>query len=213
MAAGHKIRDQVFESSPASVTDTHEHFDCVVIGGGISGLAAALFFARTAGPNKTCLVLDNHPIFGGEAKRNEFVVDGERLIAHQGSAVFFPPFPNTFLADFYGSLGIDWRKFQYQSWAGKRPEMPLGLTPYMEGGKNSGFYFGAKFGHTPGMWMVDPFGKKLEGAPISAQARRELLRMNEIDSSAQGKGDQPKEHGDNISRRLDSISLEQHMME
>jgi len=37
------------------------------------------------------LVIDNHPIFGGEAKRNEFLVDGQRLTAHQGSAIFLVP--------------------------------------------------------------------------------------------------------------------------
>jgi len=44
-------------------------------------------FLKEAGPRKNVLVLENHPIFGGEAKRNEFEVDGKRLIAHQGSAV------------------------------------------------------------------------------------------------------------------------------
>ena len=78
---------------PPAMIDTGEIFDCVVVGGGISGLAAALIFQRHAGSGKTCLVLDNHPIFGGEAKRNEFFVDGHRLIAHQGSAFFPLPIP------------------------------------------------------------------------------------------------------------------------
>ena len=78
LEAGHQIRDGAFESLPASVIDTGETYDCVVVGGGISGLAAALIFQRKAGEGKTCLVLDNHPIFGGEAKRNEFLVDGHR---------------------------------------------------------------------------------------------------------------------------------------
>ena len=91
LEAGHQIRDGLFESLPASVIDTGETYDCVVVGGGISGLAAALTFQQLAGAAKSCLVLDNHPIFGGEAKRNEFLVDGHRLIAHQGSAFFqFP---------------------------------------------------------------------------------------------------------------------------
>ena len=68
-------------------------YDCIVVGGGISGLAAALIFGRRARPGATCLVLDNHAIFGGEAKRNEFEVDGHRLIAHQGSAFYFVPYP------------------------------------------------------------------------------------------------------------------------
>jgi phytoene dehydrogenase-like protein len=78
------------------VIDTGEIYDCVIVGGGISGLAAALIFQRKAGEGKTCLVLDNHPIFGGEAKRNEFLVDGHRLIGHQGSALFWPPIPQLY---------------------------------------------------------------------------------------------------------------------
>ncbi len=207
MTEAHKIRDRAFEPLPADVADTGEQFDCVVVGGGISGLAAALFFKRQAGANRTCLVLENHTIFGGEARRNEFIVDGQRLIAHQGSAMFFPPLPGTFLADFYQSIGIDRWQFPYQSWSGSDAEIPLGRTSYTNGGKNSGFYFGAKFGKESGQWLIDPWGKKLEGAPISEHARRELLEMHGVEHKL------PKQHGDAISRHLDSITLEQDLME
>ena len=70
-------------------------------------LSAALFFARRH-TGRTCLVIDNHPIFGGEAKRNEFEIDGKRLMVHQGSAACFPPLPSDFLATFYDSIGVDW---------------------------------------------------------------------------------------------------------
>ena len=146
------------------MVETGETHDLVVVGGGISGLAAALIFQRQAGPGKTCLVLDNHPIFGGEAKRNEFEVDGHRLIAHQGSAFFPIPYPHSFIARFYEWIGVDWRKFQYQTWSGASPEMPLSRTPYQMVGLEPatyGIYFGAKFGQKPGMWLVDPWGKNV----------------------------------------------------
>src|SRR5881227_1475710 len=60
MEAGHRIRNGEFESLPAGVVDTGETYDCIVVGGGISGLAAALFFTRQAGAGSRCLVLDNH---------------------------------------------------------------------------------------------------------------------------------------------------------
>ncbi|MDA0705052.1 MAG: NAD(P)-binding protein [Proteobacteria bacterium] len=60
-------------------------YDLVVVGGGISGLAAAKLFRDQAGDGKRVLVLDNHDDFGGHAKRNEFVIDGRTLLCHGGS--------------------------------------------------------------------------------------------------------------------------------
>src|SRR3546814_10788125 len=51
----------------------------------LSGMTAAYEFSRRAGPGRTCLLLENHPIVGGEAKQNEFLVEGRRLTAPQGS--------------------------------------------------------------------------------------------------------------------------------
>ncbi len=138
LAAGHRIRDGEFERLPNEIVDTGEVFDCVVVGGGISGLAAALFFLRKSGRNRTCLVLDNHPVFGGEAKRNEFVVDGHRLMAHQGSAVFFVQYPHSFLGRFYDSIGLKTPQLQYQKWAGPAKEMALSKTPYDMVGMRAG---------------------------------------------------------------------------
>ena len=62
-----------------------EEYDLVVVGGGISGLAAAFFYRRAAGPSARILVLDNHDDFGGHAKRNEFTFDGRLVIGYAGS--------------------------------------------------------------------------------------------------------------------------------
>src|SRR5438128_187358 len=62
-----------------------EDYDLVVVGGGISGLAAAFFYRRAAGPSARILVLDNHDDFGGHAKRNEFTFDGRLVIGYGGS--------------------------------------------------------------------------------------------------------------------------------
>lgn len=68
---------------PAALTDTL--YDLVVIGAGLSGLAAAQRFRDRAGKPVKILILDNHDDFGGHAKRNEFTVDGKTLIGHGGS--------------------------------------------------------------------------------------------------------------------------------
>ncbi len=140
LADGHKIRDHAYDALPAGVIDTGETYDCVVVGGGISGLAAALIFTRRARNGSSCLVLDNHPIFGGEAKRNEFDVDGHRLIAHQGSAFYFVPYPYSFLARFYESIGLEQPRLSYQTWGGPRAELAVSNTPYGSPGMDRGQY-------------------------------------------------------------------------
>ncbi|HEY6304813.1 MAG TPA: FAD/NAD(P)-binding protein [Terriglobales bacterium] len=214
--AGHTIRDGVYDPLPKDVIDTGEFYDCLIVGGGISGLAAALFFQRQARAGMKCLVLENHPIFGGEAKQNEFLVDGKRLIAHQGSAIYQLHSPDSFIAQFYDSIGLKAQKLDYQEWEGPGPEMPLSQTPYEAVGLEHGqygFWFGARFGQRPGMWLVDPLGKNLKGAPISEATRTEWLRWLK---STPVQGDRfvhPKVEGDAASRYLDSITLEQHYMD
>ncbi len=211
LKAGHGIRDGSYDKLK-NVVETHEVFDCVIVGGGISGLAASLLFQRGTGNQLTTLVLENHPIFGGEAKQNEFEVDGQRLTAHQGSAVFWVPYPFSFMGHFYDSIGLRPPRFEYQRWGSREPEMPLSKTPYdMQGAMPTtyGFYFGEAFGVKPGVWLTDPWGKKLQGAPIPDGHRAELLKWR-----MGGRPDpRPQYHGDPVSRHLDSISLEEHMMQ
>ena len=60
-------------------------YDLIVVGAGISGLTAALRFQQQRGGQTRILLLDNHDDFGGHAKRNEFTVDGRKLIGYGGS--------------------------------------------------------------------------------------------------------------------------------
>lgn len=70
---------------PLPERQTDRSYDLVVVGGGISGLSAALFYRQRAGHNARILVLDNHDDFGGHAKRNEFEIDRQKLICYGGS--------------------------------------------------------------------------------------------------------------------------------
>ncbi len=90
-----------------------ERDDLVVVGGGISGLSAAWFYRR-ARPGARILILDNHDDFGGHAKRNEFMLDGRRIIGYGGSQslqspnALYSPVAKRLLAD----LGVELKRFE-----------------------------------------------------------------------------------------------------
>jgi spermidine dehydrogenase len=70
---------------PRPDAQTDADYDLIVVGGGLSGLAAAFLYQQRSGGGKRVLVLDNHDDFGGHARRNEFDVDGRHLIGYGGS--------------------------------------------------------------------------------------------------------------------------------
>ena len=202
METAHHMRDGDFEQRIETATDTGESYDLVAVGGGISGLAAAVFFQKNRGGK--CLVLDNHAIFGGEARRNEFLVDGQTVVAHQGSAIFLVPQKGGYTDTFYNLIGMDRSAFAYQTCV----EMPLAHSPYEEPGQY-GFYFGPKFGQQPGVWVLDPWGRNLAGAPLPDTVKAELLQWQKGQPEPQAR---PVIEGDAVSRQLDSITLEDHLM-
>src|ERR1700693_380668 len=127
----HSVRDGKFDKAPSEVVETGEVYDCVVVGGAQAGLSAGMFFSQQADAKRNCLILDNAHIFGGVAKRNEFVVDGHRLYAPQASVHFQPPYPNSFLKTVYDAMGLDWSAFQeYQTWQAPSPDLSLPRSPY-----------------------------------------------------------------------------------
>ena len=104
----HQLRDGRFWSAAGQPTDTGESYDLVVVGGGISGLAAAYFFRARTNANARILILDNHDDFGGHAKRNEFRPGGKLWIANGGTASIESPFPYSKEAlGLMQALGID----------------------------------------------------------------------------------------------------------
>jgi spermidine dehydrogenase len=91
-----------------------ESYDLIVVGGGISGLAAAWFYRRAVGTSARVLVLDNHDDFGGHAKRNEFTLDQRLFIGYGGSQsiqsprTLYSPVAKALLRD----LGVDVGRFE-----------------------------------------------------------------------------------------------------
>src|SRR3954471_6982591 len=89
----HALRDGRFWQRGGQPLDTKETYDLVVVGGGISGLAAAYFYRERTNRSARILILDNHDDFGGHAKRNEFRPGGKLWIANGGTAGISSPFP------------------------------------------------------------------------------------------------------------------------
>jgi spermidine dehydrogenase len=105
--AAHSLRDPDFWKKAGSPVDTQESYDLIVVGGGISGLAAA-FFYRKENPSARILIIDNHDDFGGHARRNEFRPNGRLLLANGGTWAIESPFPySKVAAELMTGLGID----------------------------------------------------------------------------------------------------------
>src|ERR1700676_4377453 len=81
----HQLRDGKRWDTAGAAAKPGETYDLVVVGGGISGLAAAYFYRKSAGKDAGILVLDNHDDFGGHAKRNEFRAGGRLLLSYGGT--------------------------------------------------------------------------------------------------------------------------------
>ena len=107
--AAHALRDG---GSSTVAVDTEEQYDLVVVGGGISGLAAAYFYRKTAGPKAKILILDNHDDFGGHAKRNEFQAENRLLLGYGGTqSIEAPARYSKQSIGLLKELGIDVQRF------------------------------------------------------------------------------------------------------
>ena len=83
LAAGAPLPEAPSEAEP---------YDLVVVGAGISGLAAALFWCD-ARPRARILLLDAHDDVGGHARRNEYRIGGRSLLMNGGTMLIDSPRP------------------------------------------------------------------------------------------------------------------------
>lgn len=108
----HQLRDGALGKTIGKARNSREHYDLVIVGAGISGLAAAHFYRKSRGESAKILLLDNHDDFGGHAKRNEFVVGDRRLITYGGTESIESPAQYSDVAKgLLADLGIDLQRF------------------------------------------------------------------------------------------------------
>ncbi len=195
--AAHLIRDGLAQVLTETAEDTGEVFDMVVVGGGFAGHAAAFQFHKKYGADGRCLILDNHPIFGGEAKQNEFDVDGYRLYGPQGSNGFILPTGRDGLSDeIWKTIGMPTEfEFATPAFGSSKVDAPLDSFETMywsERRFDTGYFF------KDSGWAKNPWRDKLKNTPWTENFRKDLIRAYE----------QRKKYydGDDFDRWLDSMS-------
>ena len=104
----HSLRDGTFWKNAAGTEQLAEKYDLIIVGAGISGLAAAHFYRERAGGSAKILILENHDDFGGHAKRNEFHLGGKLQLLNGGTMLIDSPTPySAEAAGLMKKLGID----------------------------------------------------------------------------------------------------------
>jgi spermidine dehydrogenase len=163
-----------------NAAETGETYDLVIVGGGISGLAAAHFYRARTSQSAKILILDNHDDFGGHAKRNEFHIRGRTLLANGGTVAIESPYPYSQVAHaLMAELGID----------------PLALSAKCDDrsvyrGLSSAYFFDKEtFGRdclvkSPGSERdvgapVVTWPDFLRRSPLSPAVQRDILRVQE----------------------------------
>ena len=212
--AAHGIRDGIYEARIDSAPQIDEPYDLIIVGGGFAGLIAAYEFHKER-PNSRCLVLDNHPVFGGEAKQNQMRVDGVMLTGPQGSNDAVVPRPDNnyaHVAALWDEIGMP-RSYDFVAPTGAATALKFARDHYdpmywNEDASTLGYYFDKPFA-SKRAWVVNPWSDDLRRAPISEEARRSWLQwkkhtpiLTHGDEAATNRWLDSMSYGDLITREL-----------
>ena len=170
--AAHDLR--IGKTSDAADAGDHE-YDLVVVGGGLSGLAAAYFYRKQHGPGARILIIENHDDFGGHAKRNEFWHDDRMYLVNGGTLnVEAPSQYSTVAGGLLWELGVDRTRYF---------EKNSGMwTNYADMGLQGSMFFDKEtFGSDKLVvgWGDAPISETIKNAPLSDEVKRDAVRLYE----------------------------------
>lgn len=174
--AAHTFRNDDFADRLKSAKDSDEEYDLVVVGAGFAGCTAAYTY-RKQNPDARVLILDNHDMFGGEARQNEVEVDGYKLWAPQGSTGAVWPLP---AAKKIGMFSPIWdelklpQHFEWQQATNSGLKIPQdNYTPMHLAWEKTdlGWY------HDGHDMAVNPWSNRFRDVPIDQKTKNDFLWM------------------------------------
>jgi len=188
ISRAHMLRDGEFaDFNFDDVPIDEENYDVVIVGGGASSMGVMYRLAKESKKPLKTLILDNHPVFGGEAKHNAFDVDGHRIYGPQGSNLVILPkysgqvvYGRNVLYDEFKDIGMP---LEYDDIPMTGSDKPLEFDRsnftyhWMSPISDSIVHFAAPTADNPTPKPVhNPWKNEMRGLGYSEEVRKDLMR-------------------------------------
>ncbi|MBT8080306.1 MAG: NAD(P)-binding protein [Gammaproteobacteria bacterium] len=174
--AAHTFRNRDFDERISRAADSGEHYDLAIVGAGFAGVTAAYTYLKER-PDARVIIFDNHAMFGGEARHNEFEVDGYRLWGPQGSTGAVWPLEDAKKIGMYSEL---WEEvgmpmeLEWQEASNSNLKIPHDTyTPmHIAWEKTDLGWF-----HDGHPMAVNPWSNRFKDVPIDDKTKQDLIWM------------------------------------
>ncbi len=172
----HTFRNRDFDARVRLAKNRNEHYDLICVGAGFAGITAAYRFLKEK-PDAKVLVFDNHAMFGGEARQNEFEVDGFRLWGPQGSTGAVWPLEGAKKIEMYSEMWEEMglpEEFTWQDARNSKLKIPKDTYSPMhltwEDTDLGWFHDGHKMAR-------NPWSNRFRDVPIDEKTKNDLIWM------------------------------------